>query len=114
MIKKTLAFLLVNSCSESSTLVPKTLNLQSSWITLLLTSHKHRTKAQQQTNKQEELRTTHQMKEKLKKSILKNRAHCYGQEGARNKENGARVEKKQISEDLCYKINKRTICFYLF
>jgi hypothetical protein len=41
MIKETLAFLLENSCSESSTLVLETLNLQSSWITLLLTSHKH-------------------------------------------------------------------------
>jgi hypothetical protein len=44
MIKETLAFLLENSCSESSTLVLKTLNLQSSWIMLLLTSHKHRAK----------------------------------------------------------------------
>jgi hypothetical protein len=42
MIKETLIFLLKNSCSESSTLVLETLNLQSSWITLLLTSHKHR------------------------------------------------------------------------
>jgi hypothetical protein len=33
MIKETLAFLLENSCSESSIL--ETLNLQSSWITLL-------------------------------------------------------------------------------
>jgi hypothetical protein len=41
MIKETLAFLLENSCSESSTLILETLNLQSSWITLLLTSHKH-------------------------------------------------------------------------
>jgi hypothetical protein len=37
MIKEPLAFLLENSCSESSTLVLETLNLQSSWITLLLT-----------------------------------------------------------------------------
>jgi hypothetical protein len=51
MIKETLAFLLENSCSESSTLVLKTLNLQSSWIALLLTSHKHRTEAYKQANK---------------------------------------------------------------
>jgi hypothetical protein len=31
MIKETLAFLLENSCSESSTLILETLNLQSSW-----------------------------------------------------------------------------------
>jgi hypothetical protein len=50
MIKKTLAFLLENSCSESSTLVLETLNLQNSWITLFLTSHKHR--AENHTSKQ--------------------------------------------------------------
>jgi hypothetical protein len=33
MIKETLAFLLENSCSESSTLILETLNLQNSWIT---------------------------------------------------------------------------------
>jgi hypothetical protein len=44
MIKEILAFLLENSCSESSTLVLETLNLQSSWITLLLMAHKHRAK----------------------------------------------------------------------
>jgi hypothetical protein len=42
MIKETLAFLLENSCSESSILVLETLNLQNSSITLLLTSYKHR------------------------------------------------------------------------
>jgi hypothetical protein len=55
MIKETLAFLLENSCSESSTLVLETLNFQSSWITLL-TSHKHWTEAYKQANKQEQLR----------------------------------------------------------
>jgi hypothetical protein len=57
MIKETLAFLLENSCSESSTLVLETLDLQSSSIALLLTSHKHPTKAYKQANKQEQLRT---------------------------------------------------------
>jgi hypothetical protein len=57
MIKKTLAFLLENSCLEFSTLVLEILNLQSSWIALLLTSHKHRTQAYKQTKKQEQLRT---------------------------------------------------------
>jgi hypothetical protein len=44
MIKETLTFLLENSCSVFSTLVLETLNLQSSWITLLLTAHKHQAK----------------------------------------------------------------------
>jgi hypothetical protein len=52
MIKETLAFLLENSCLESSTLVVETLNLQSSWIALLITSHKHQTEAYKQTNKE--------------------------------------------------------------
>jgi hypothetical protein len=53
MIKETLAFLLENSCSESSTLVLETLNLQNSSIALLLTSHKHRVQnhTSKQTNK---------------------------------------------------------------
>jgi hypothetical protein len=52
MIKETLAFLLENSSSESSVLVLETLILQSSSITLLLTSHKHRAKhTSKQTNK---------------------------------------------------------------
>jgi hypothetical protein len=42
------------------------------------------------------------------------RTHCYGYENERNMENGARVEKKQLSEDLYYKRNKRTIGFHLF
>jgi hypothetical protein len=71
MIKETLAFLPKNSFLESSTLVLKTLNFQSSWIALLLTSNEHRTEAQQQINKQEELRTIHQIKEKLKKEHTK-------------------------------------------
>jgi hypothetical protein len=53
MIKKTLAFVLENSCSESSILVLETLNFQNTWITLLLTSHKHRAQAYKQANKQE-------------------------------------------------------------
>jgi hypothetical protein len=48
MIKETLAILLENSCSESSTLVLETLNLQIYWIALLLTSHKYRTEAYKQ------------------------------------------------------------------
>jgi hypothetical protein len=71
MIKEILAFLLENSCSESSTLILETLNLQSSWITLLLMSHKHRTQAYKQANKQEQLRTDTTNKEKLYKSIQK-------------------------------------------
>jgi hypothetical protein len=54
------------------------------------------------------------MKESLKKSVLKDRAHCYGQEGARNTENEATIEKRQLSEDLCYKRDKRTISFIYF
>jgi hypothetical protein len=57
MIKETLAFLLENSCSESSTLVLETLNLQNSWIMLLLMSHKHQAQTYKQANKQERLRT---------------------------------------------------------
>jgi hypothetical protein len=91
MIKETLAFLLENSCSEFSTLILETLNLQSSWTAPLLTSHKHRTGAQQQTNKQEELRTSHQKKRKLKKNILKDKARCYGHESERNAEDGTTV-----------------------
>jgi hypothetical protein len=71
MIKETLAFLWKNSCSESSTLILETLNLQNSSIALLLMSNEHQTAAQQQTNKQEELRTIHQTKEKLKKERTK-------------------------------------------
>ena len=33
-------------------------------------------------------------------NVLKNRAHYYGYESARNAENRARVEKKRPSEDL--------------
>jgi hypothetical protein len=65
MIKGTLAFLLENSCSESSTLVLGTLNLQNSSIALLLTSHKHRAQAYKQINKQELLRMVHQTNGKL-------------------------------------------------
>jgi hypothetical protein len=57
MFKEILAFLLENSCSEPSTLVLETLNLQNFWITLLLTSHKHRVQAYKQASKQERLRT---------------------------------------------------------
>jgi hypothetical protein len=71
MITDTLAFLLENSCSESSTLILETLNLQSSWITLLLTSHKHRTEAYKQANKQEQLRTDIANKRKTLKERTK-------------------------------------------
>jgi hypothetical protein len=71
MIKETLAFLLENSCSESSTLVLETLNLQNSWITLLLTSHKHRTEVYKQANKQEQLRTDTTNKRKTLKECTK-------------------------------------------
>jgi hypothetical protein len=64
MIKETLAFLLENSSSESSTLVLETLNLQNSWIKLLLTSHK-------QANKQERLRTNTPNKRKALKEHTK-------------------------------------------
>jgi hypothetical protein len=71
MIKETLAFLLENSCSESSTLVLETLNLQNSSITLLLTSHKHRAQAYKQTNKQEQLGTGTPNKRKALKECTK-------------------------------------------
>jgi hypothetical protein len=60
----TLAFILENNCLESSILVLETLNLQSSWIALLLTSHKHWAQAYKQTNKQEQLRTNTPNKKK--------------------------------------------------
>jgi hypothetical protein len=53
-------------------------------------------------------------KKSFKRVHKKDRAHCYGQKGARNTDNGARVEKKQLSEDLYYKRNKTTIGFHLF
>jgi hypothetical protein len=71
MIKETLAFLIENSCSESSTLVLETLDLQSSWIALLLTSHKHPTEAYKQANKQERLRTDTANKRKALKERTK-------------------------------------------
>ena len=42
------------------------------------------------------------------------RTRCYGYESARNAENGVTVEKKQLSKDLYYKRNKRTINFIYF
>ena len=42
----------------------------------------------------------------LKKNVQKDRARCYGYENARNAENEATVERKQLSEDLCYKETK--------
>jgi hypothetical protein len=66
MIKETLAFLLKNSCSESSTLVLETLDLQSSWITLLLTSHKQRA---QNIQASKQTRTTKNRYSKQKKSF---------------------------------------------
>jgi hypothetical protein len=71
MIKETLAFLLENSCSESSSLVLETLNLPRSSITLLLTSHKHQTQAYKQANKQERLRTNTTNKRKALKERTK-------------------------------------------
>jgi hypothetical protein len=71
MIKKILAFLLENSCSESSTLVLETLNLQNSSIVLLLTLHKHQTQRYKQANKQERLRTDTANKRKTLKERKK-------------------------------------------
>jgi hypothetical protein len=71
MIKETLAFPLENSCSKSSTLILETLNHQNSWITLLLTSHKHRVQAYKQANKQERLRTDTANKRKALKEHTK-------------------------------------------
>jgi hypothetical protein len=71
MIKETLTFLLENSCSESSILVLETLILQSSSITLLLTSHKHRVEVYKQANKQERLRTDTANKRKALKERTK-------------------------------------------
>ena len=42
------------------------------------------------------------------------RIRCYGYESTRNAENGVMVGKKQLSEDLYYKRNKRTINFIYF
>jgi len=42
------------------------------------------------------------------------RTRCYGYESARNAENRVTVEKKQLSKDLYYKRNKRTINFIYF
>jgi hypothetical protein len=114
MIKETFPFLLENGCLESSTLVLKTLNLQSSWITLLLTSHKYRTEAYKKPNKQERLRTDTPKKRKASKECTKGLARCYGHESARNTENGARVEKKHLSEDLCYKREQINYKLHLF
>jgi hypothetical protein len=114
MIKETLSFLLENSCSESSTLVLETLHLQNSSIALLLTSHKHRAQAYKQINKQEQLRTNTPNKEKLNKSVQKDRACCYGHESIRNAENGGTFENKQLSEDLCYKREQRNYMLHLF
>jgi hypothetical protein len=107
MIKETFAFLPKNTYSGSSTLVLETLNLQNSSIALLLTSNEHRTETQQQTIKQEQIRTHTPKKGKLKKSIPRDRALCYGHKSARNIEDGATVEKKQLSEGLCYKREQR-------
>jgi hypothetical protein len=71
MIKEILAFLLENSCSESSILVLETLNLQNSWITLLLMSHKHRAQTYKQTIKQERLRIDTTSKRKVLKEHTK-------------------------------------------
>jgi hypothetical protein len=71
MIKETLAFILENSYSESSILVLETLNLQNSWITLLLTSHKHRAQTYKQANKQERLRTDTPIKKENFKTAYK-------------------------------------------
>jgi hypothetical protein len=71
MIKETLAFLLENSCSESSILVLETLYLQISWVALLLTSHQHPTEAYKQANKQEQLRTNTTNKRKALKERTK-------------------------------------------
>jgi hypothetical protein len=71
MIKETLIFLLENSYSESSTLFLETLNLQNSWITLLLSSHKHQAQAYKQANKQERLSTDTPNKRKTLKEHTK-------------------------------------------
>jgi hypothetical protein len=87
MIKETLAFLLENSCSESSTLVLETLNLQSSWITLLLISHKHRAEIIQPSK---QIRTTKNRYTKQKESF-KRAYERIGLGTKKNMENGARV-----------------------
>ena len=63
-------------------------------------------------NKQEDTtkNNTPKQKKDFKKSILKDRARCYGYESARNTENGATVEEIQLSKDLCYKEIKELIC----
>ena len=44
-----------------------------------------------QSKQQVQLRTIHQNKERHKKNALKDRAHCYGYESARNTENGTKT-----------------------
>ena len=44
-----------------------------------------------QSKQQVQLRTIHQSKKRLKKSVLKDRAHCYGYESTRNVKNGAKT-----------------------
>jgi hypothetical protein len=76
--------------------------------------HKHRGQAYKQINKQEQHRTNTPNKRKALKECKKDRAHCYGHENARNAENGAMVEKKQLSEGSCYKREQRNYKLYLF
>jgi hypothetical protein len=93
MIKEILAFLLESGSSESSTHVLETLNLQSSWITLLLTSQKHRSEIIQPSKQTRTTKNRYTNKNKVLKERKKDRARCYSQKNARNTENGARVEK---------------------
>jgi len=52
-------------------------------------------------------------KKKLK-NALKDRARCYGHVSARNRENGATVETKLISKDLCFKRKQKIISLIYF
>ena len=50
-----------------------------------------------QSKQQVQLRTIHQNKRKALKSIHKDKARCYSKASAINAENGATVEKRQLS-----------------
>ena len=91
---KKLLLLLFNFCSLG------TLDLQSSNDDPSTRSN-HRATIQ---SKQEDTskNNTPNQKKNFKKNVLKDRAHGYGYENARNTENEATVEKKQLSEDLYY------------
>jgi hypothetical protein len=67
------------------------------------TRGKHRAQIYIETSKQAQLIKEHQAGEKFYKNTLKKRARSYDYESAGNLENGATVEKIQLSDNLYYK-----------